>query len=94
MAYDVRIAPAAERAIAKLPAAVKVAVFKELEQLADEPHPSSCEKVRGLGQYDVFRIKVERDYRIIYQVEGDVVVVLRVIHTSRPWPPEQTDTEG
>ena len=40
------------------------------------------------------RLVVSFPYRIIYQVENDHVVVLRIIHTARPWPPPaQADRE-
>ena len=78
MAYEVRIAPAAERAIRKLPARTQVAILDRLDQLSDEPRPPDCEKVKALAQYDVFRVKVEKDYRILYQVKDDVAWVLVV----------------
>ena len=78
MAYEVRIAPAAERAIRKLLARTQVAILDRLDQLADEPRPPDCEKVKALAQYDVFRVKVEKDYRILYQVKDDVAWVLVV----------------
>ena len=78
MAYEVRITPAAERAIAKLPASVQLAVLEKLEELAEEPRPAGCEKVKGLAKYDLFRVKVQKDYRILYQVKEDTAVVLVV----------------
>lgn len=28
-----------------------------------------------------------RSYRIVYEVDGEVVRILNIIHTSRQWPP-------
>ena len=44
MAYEVRIAPAAERAIGKLEAPVQVAILGKLEELAQNPRPAPGEK--------------------------------------------------
>jgi addiction module RelE/StbE family toxin len=32
------------------------------------------------------RIVMRFPYRIVYQIEGDIIVVLRIIHTARQWP--------
>jgi mRNA interferase RelE/StbE len=78
MTYEVRIAPAAERAIRKLPHQIQLAVLDRLEELAAEPRPASCEKVKELAQYGVFRVKVGKDIRILYQVKDDVAWILVV----------------
>ena len=78
MAYEVRITPAAERAVAKLPGPVQVAVLDLLEELAQQPRPAGSEKVQGLAQYDVYRIRVATDYRVIYQVRDKVAWILVV----------------
>lgn len=78
MAYEIRIAPAAERAIAKLPTPIQTTVLAKLEELAEEPRPAGCEKVRGLTKYGVFRVKVERDYRVVYQVRDEAAWILVV----------------
>ncbi len=78
MAYEIRIAPAAERAIAKLPTPIQTAVLVKLEELAEEPRPAGCEKVKGLTKHGVFRVKVESDYRIVYQVRDEAAWILVV----------------
>jgi mRNA interferase RelE/StbE len=78
VAYEIRIAPAADRAITKLPIPIQLAVLDALERLSEEPRPAGCEKVKGLGQYDVFRIRIEKDYRVIYQVRDETSSVLVV----------------
>ena len=74
--YEIRIAPAAERAIGKLSAPVQAAILDKLEELAKDPRPSNCEKVRELAQFGVFRIRVGKDYRILYQVKGQTAWIL------------------
>jgi len=78
VAYEIRIAPAAERAVGKLPAQVQAAVLDKLEELAEDPRPATCEKVRELASLGVYRVKVGRDYRILYQVRDEVAWVLIV----------------
>lgn len=78
MTYQIRIAPAAERAIEKLPAQVQVAILDKLEELAEDPRPAACEKVKELAQHGVFRVKVAKDYRILYQVKDEVAWILVV----------------
>lgn len=78
--YEIRIAPAAERAIGKLPAGVQAAILDKLEELSEDSRPPDCEKVRELAQYGVFRVRVERDHRILYQVLDQTarILVLKV----------------
>lgn len=30
-------------------------------------------------------------YRVVYQIEGETVWVLALVHTARPWPPVRED---
>jgi len=76
--YEVRIAPAAERAISKLSAPVQAAVLDKLEELAKDPRPANCEKVKELAQFGVFRVRVGKDYRILYQVKDQTAWILVV----------------
>jgi mRNA interferase RelE/StbE len=78
VSYEIQIAPAAERAIGKLPTRVQAAVLDKLEELAEDPRPASCEKVKELAQYGVYRIMVGRDHRIVYQVKDEVARILVV----------------
>jgi mRNA interferase RelE/StbE len=78
VAYEIRIAPAAERAIGKLSAEIQVAVLDKLEELAENPRPANCEKVKELAQYGVFRVRVEKNYRILYQVKDEAAWILVV----------------
>jgi mRNA interferase RelE/StbE len=81
VAYEVRVAPAAEREIRKLGVNVQAAVLKKLEELAADPRPVTGRKVQSLPrQYEVYRVVVEGSYRIVYQVRDEAlwVLVLRV----------------
>jgi mRNA interferase RelE/StbE len=59
---------------------VQAAVLDKLEELAADPRPANCEKVRELAQYGVFRVRVGKDYRILYQIKDQItwILVLKV----------------
>ncbi len=78
MGYEVRIAPAAEKAISKLSKSMQVSVLDKMQELGAVPRPAGCEKVRGLAHHEVFRARATENYRIIYQVRDAVAVVLVV----------------
>jgi len=46
-------------------------VVRRIEGLADDPRPRGCEKLAGEDRY---RIR-QGDYRIVYSVEDDVLIV-------------------
>jgi mRNA interferase RelE/StbE len=81
MAYEVRVAPAAEREIRKLSAKILAAVFNRLDELATDPRRADSRKLQRLPRrYEVYRVAVESSYCIVYRVRDEVlwVLVLRV----------------
>jgi mRNA interferase RelE/StbE len=75
MAYTVEIRPAARRQIKKLPFSVQKRVVARLVELGNNPHPTDAKKLRG--SMELARVRVG-DYRIIYQVCDDVLIVVIV----------------
>ena len=77
--YNIEIAPAAERAIKKLSAEVKKRIIKALLKLGVEARPPGVKKLSG--EEDLYRVRVG-DYRVVYQIRDNelVVLVLRVAH--------------
>ena len=75
MAYDVRLKSSAERALRRLPRQFQVRIGSRLDGLAGSPRPPGCEKLAGAD--DLYRVRVG-DYRIVYQVLDDDLVVLVV----------------
>ena len=75
----VQIDRPAQKQLAKLPREVGGRIVREIDALADDPRPPSCEPVKG--EADTYRIRVG-DYRVVYQVRDDVllVLVIRVGH--------------
>ena len=71
-AYRVFLTPAADRQLAKLPGPVREMVAAVLVTLASNPRPTGCVKLSG--STDLWRVRV-RDYRIIYTIADDQLVV-------------------
>ncbi len=79
MAYTLEFASSAARQYRKLPASVQSRLAKALDKLVLNPRHHGCEKLEdALAAY---RVRVG-DYRIVYNIEDDilVVLVLRVAH--------------
>jgi mRNA interferase RelE/StbE len=74
MTYRVIVTPAADRAVAKLPRQIRERIAERLRALADNPRPVGSIKLAG---EDLYRIRVG-DYRIIYSIEDDRLVILVV----------------
>ena len=73
--YQVSLKPSAERELAGLPKKDQKKVARKIQELARNPRPHRVEKIQG-GE-DLYRVRAG-DYRIIYQVEDKVLVVLVV----------------
>jgi mRNA interferase RelE/StbE len=84
LVYDVRVAPAAARAIRKLSARVQAGVLAKLAELANDPHPADSRRLEGFSaKQRVYRVSLRvahADYRIIYQVKDRQawILVLKV----------------
>ncbi len=73
MTYRIEIAPAAVRQLRKLDPTARRRVQAAVELLADEPRPSGAKKlVGGDGQW---RVRTG-DFRIIYEIHDEVLLVL------------------
>ena len=79
MRYELIIKPSAEKALDRLPRVTRGRLLAALQELRDEPRPSGAIKLTGEEQ--TYRIRVG-DYRIVYDIHDDtlVVLVLRVGH--------------
>jgi mRNA interferase RelE/StbE len=71
--YRVSFAPAALRQFRKLPAAVQRRLSPHIDALADNPRPTGVVKLSGVS--DIYRVRVG-DYRIVYEIQDVVLVVL------------------
>jgi mRNA interferase RelE/StbE len=70
--YDVQLSNRAEKSLEKLPDPAFERVTEAIENLATNPRPPGCKKLKGrLG----YRIRVG-DYRVVYDIADDILVVL------------------
>ncbi len=77
--YKIEFLKTAEKEFYKLPQQIQKAIAKKLEYLKTNPYPSNVKALKnGQGR---LRLRVG-DYRIIYRVETDVlvIVVIKVGH--------------
>lgn len=79
MAYRVVLLPAAQRELDRVPARAFERIKDRLLALAEDPRPHGALKLAGVE--GVYRVRVG-DYRILFQVEDDtlLVVVVRLGH--------------
>ena len=77
--YTVEISRRAVKAIAGLERADQLRVRAAIDLLAGEPRPPGCVKLAG--EPSAYRVRV-RDYRIVYEVIDDrlVIQVVRIGH--------------
>ena len=75
MKYRVLLEPHAERAIRKLAPDIRERVLRAAYNLGEDPRPFGYIKLRGAT--DRYRIRVG-DWRIIYEIQDDVLTVLIV----------------
>ncbi len=73
MPYIVTLVRSAQRALTRLPAAVQTRVVGRIDSLAEEPRPPGA--INVVGASNTYRIRVG-DYRVIYEVQDTVLVVL------------------
>lgn len=75
MAYTVLVAPAARRDLKRIRGAARQRVAEKINELATNPRPHGSAKLEGPN--DLYRVRVG-DYRIVYQIEDDWLIVLVV----------------
>lgn len=70
--YAIEFTRASRKALTKLSARLAERVELAIAELANQPRPPGCVKLSGL---DFWRIRVG-DYRVIYEIRDDVLIVL------------------
>jgi len=82
LTYRIEILPSAQRELAVLPLREQKRVNERIRRLADTPRPPGITVLQG--QKDAYyRLRVG-DYRIIYQIQDKVLLVLVVKIGHRP----------
>jgi mRNA interferase RelE/StbE len=79
--YQIQFSKGAAKQIKKLPADIKERIDKKILDLAIEPRPNGVKKLQG--DDNSYRIRVG-DYRIIYEIEDDIllVTVIKIKHRN------------
>ena len=75
MAYAIEVLPSAARQIAKLPADVRKRIARRIDSLAVNPRPAGVKILAADEQ--IHRLRVG-DYRVLYQVKDDVLLIIVV----------------
>ena len=82
MAYVVEFSPAARRQLRKLDPPVVKRILRRIERLEKQPRPKIAKRLQGSAE-PLYRVR-EGDYRIVYTIEDDklMVLVIRIGHRS------------
>ena len=75
MAYRIDFTPHAARQIRKLEPAVQRRISTRIESLAEDPRQMGVEKMTGA---ELYRVRVGRDYRIVFEIHDRVMVIVIV----------------
>jgi mRNA interferase RelE/StbE len=71
MPYQLIIERTARKDIQKMNKSDQLVVIQAISELADEPRPVGCKKLKGRTAW---RIRVG-DYRVIYEIQDDLLIV-------------------
>jgi mRNA interferase RelE/StbE len=74
VSYTVQFRPRAAKQLTALPKGVRKTIAQVVDALAENPRPSGAVQLKGT---DFMRVRV-RDYRVIYELRDDVLLVLVV----------------
>lgn len=75
MTYRVKLRPQAIQGLKKIAEPDRVRIGRRIDALAENPRSEGMKKL--LGAEDLYRIRVG-DYRVIYMIQDDVLLVLVV----------------
>lgn len=73
MAYRVEFKPSAADSFRKLDKQIQRRLAAKVEALKENPRPTAAEKLKG--EEDLYRLR-SGDYRIVYQVQDEIFLVL------------------
>jgi mRNA interferase RelE/StbE len=72
--HALEFAPKAIHSLGKLDRSVAKRIRAAAEALCDDPRPTGARMLTGM--HGVWRIRVAKDYRIVYTVDDDRLVIL------------------
>lgn len=74
VSYEVRFRPRAAKQLGDLPKNVRSTIARVIDALAENPRPAGATALKGT---DFMRVRV-RDYRVVYEIRDDELLVLVV----------------
>jgi mRNA interferase RelE/StbE len=76
--YRIELLPSAAKALSRLDRSIQVRIARRIDRLAKDPRNDSL-KLRG--SEDIWRARVG-DYRVLYRIEDDrlLVLIVRIAH--------------
>jgi mRNA interferase RelE/StbE len=82
--YQVVFSRSAQKELEALPVEIISRITPKIENLAVDPRPDNCKKLKG--QVNNWRIRI-RDYRVIYSVDDDlrIVEIIMICHRSQAY---------
>lgn len=77
--YQLLYKKSVEKDIRKLPKGIRAAIVIKIQNLAKNPRPNGCTKLKG--STDLFRIR-HNNYRIIYSINSGqlTIMVIKIAH--------------
>lgn len=87
MSYEVKFSKGAKKQFRKLPLDVQECIQTKINDLAIEPRPNGFKKLQG--DDNSYRVRVG-DYRVIYELDDDVLIVtvIKIGHRSEIYKDE------
>lgn len=74
--YEVIFTRRARKGMSRFPRREYERVLQAIKDLAEGPKPAEARKMRGTGNLEEWRIRVGRDYRVIYRIDDEAREVL------------------
>lgn len=72
MTYTILFKKSAAKQLRQLPKSILKKVASAIDDLADDPRPANCKKLKGVEE--TYRIRIG-DYRVLYTVDDSIVTV-------------------
>lgn len=69
MTWEIRYRASVKKDVARLLQGIRDLVYRAIEALFSDPLPSGCKKLKG--PKNRFRLKIAKDYRIVYSLFKD-----------------------
>lgn len=55
-----------------------------IRRLANHPHMGRTGKIAGTRE-----LIPHENYRVVYEIDGETIWILALVHVARQWPPER-----